>query len=296
MSNKRDMLPAPRSVHEIELIANSMRHDIITMITAAKSGHPGGSLSCADLLATLYFSGVMHYDPSDPKAPWRDYLVLSKGHAAPALYAALHQLGWVADDELPTLRHLGSRLQGHPDCKLLPGVEVCTGSLGQGLAVSNGIALGLRADARAAGTQPARVFCVCGDGEMQEGSNWEALMYAAHEGLDNLTMYLDLNGLQIDGPVDDVNSLGDVRAKLAAFGWNVLEVNGHDVAALIDVTREAIAHQGGPTAVVCRTVKGKGVPFMEGQVGWHGKAPGEELAQEALAALDAERDRLSREA
>ncbi|MGN0056288.1 MAG: transketolase [Atopobiaceae bacterium] len=296
MSTKRDTLPEARSVHEIELIANAMRHDIITMITAAKSGHPGGSLSCADLLATLYFSGVMHYDPSDPKAPWRDYLILSKGHAAPALYAAFHQLGWVKDEELPTLRHLGSRLQGHPDCKLLPGVEVCSGSLGQGLSVSSGVALGLRADAKATGSKPAHVFCVCGDGEMQEGSNWEALMYAAHRHLDNLTMYLDLNNLQIDGNVNDVNSLGDIHAKLAAFGWNVLEVDGHDVAALIDVTRQALQHEGQPTAVICHTVKGKGVPFMEDQVDWHGKAPSEELAAEAIDALDQERDRLLREA
>lgn len=284
-----------RSAHEVELLANAMRHDIITMLYHAKSGHPGGSLSCADILATVWFSGVMNYDEDEPKSPDRDLFILSKGHAAPTLYAAYHQLGWVRDDELPTLRHLGSRLQGHPDCKALEPVELCSGSLGQGLSVASGAALGFVID----GTEGARtrhVFCVCGDGEMQEGSNWEALMFAANNGLYNLTLYVDLNNLQIDGDVRDINSLGDMDAKLEAFGWHVIHTDGHDVSRLIDATNEALSRTDKPTAIVCDTVKGKGVSFMENQVGWHGKAPNEEETKIALADLDAERAKLEEEA
>ena len=283
------------SVLEIELVANAMRHDIIRMLEAAKSGHPGGSLSATDIMATLYFSGEMDYDRENPDDHSRDRFFLSKGHAAPALYAAFHQLGWVADEDLPTLRHLGSKLQGHPDCHALRGLEVCSGSLGQGLSISAGVALGLKLDD--APEARRRVFCVLGDGEMQEGSNWEAMMFAAHHGLDNLVAFLDLNNLQIDGHVTDVCSLGDIDAKFAAYGWGVRRVCGHDVAALLDALRWAKGNLGSgcPTAILCETVKGKGVSFMEDACGWHGVAPSADEAAAAIAELDAARAELEKE-
>lgn len=270
---------------DLRLAANAMRHDVIRMLAQSKSGHPGGSLSAADIVAALFFSGVMDYDAENPDDHTGDRFFLSKGHAAPILYAAYHQLGWLSDDDLMTLRQLGSKLQGHPDSHACPGVEVCSGSLGQGLSVSAGCALGLRLDAAAAGCAPRQVFCLLGDGEMQEGSNWEALMFAAHRGLDNLCAILDLNNLQIDGHVTDVCSLGDIDAKLVAFGWDVTRVDGHDVAAVVDALAAAKAATGAPQAVVCETVKGKGVSFMEGQVGWHGKAPNDEQFEQAMAEL-----------
>ena len=285
-----------RPLDEVKLIANDLRCDIIRMLEASKSGHPGGSLSAADIMATLWFSDVMAYDPADPAWDGRNYFILSKGHAAPVLYAVFHQLGWIGDEDILTLRQLGSKLQGHPDKHACPGVEVCSGSLGQGLSVSSGVALGLRMDAERDGGSPRTVFCLCGDGEMQEGSNWEALMFAAHQGLDNLTMILDLNNLQIDGHVTDVCSLGDIEAKLAAFGWGVRTVNGHDVQAVHDALVEARDTTGAPQAVVCRTVKGKGVSFMEDQAGWHGKAPSHEQAEQALAELVEQRTLLEKEA
>ncbi|MCH3944206.1 MAG: transketolase [Atopobiaceae bacterium] len=291
MGTEISVAPA-RTPDEIRLIANDLRHDIIRMLEAAKSGHPGGSLSVADILATLWFSGAMRYDQTDPAWEGRDRVILSKGHAAPALYAVFHQLGWIDDEDIPTLRHIGSRLQGHPDNKTCPGVEVCSGSLGQGLSVSCGIALGFRMDSARDGSAPKRVFCVVGDGELQEGSNWEALMFAAHHRLSNVTAFLDLNDLQIDGHVSEVCSLGDVEAKLRAFGWNVISLDGHDVEALESAIGEAKAYDAAPTMLVCHTIKGKGVPFMENQVDWHGKAPDHEQAVSALAALDAERARL----
>ena len=286
-----------RSAHELRLIANDIRQDIIKEVTAAKSGHPGGSLSCTDMLAALWFSGAMAYNEADATDHTQDRFFLSKGHAAPALYAVFHQLGWISDEDIPTLRHLGSKLQGHPDCHALKGLEICSGSLGQGLSVSAGVALGLQIDDREAADK-RRVYCVLGDGEMQEGSNWEAMMFAAFRGLDNLVALLDLNNLQIDGHVTDVCSLGDVEAKFAAFGWNVKSVDGHDIEALLDALDWAKGELGSgkPSAIVCRTVKGKGVSFMEDQVGWHGKAPNEEQAAQALAELAAERERLEKEA
>ena len=285
-----------RSLDEMSLIANDLRGDIIRMLEASKSGHPGGSLSAADIMAALWFGGVMAYDPHDPSWEGRDRFILSKGHAAPVLYAVFHELGWIGDEDIPTLRQLGSKLQGHPDKHACPGVEVCSGSLGQGLSVSAGLALGLKLDARRDGGTAHNVFCLCGDGEMQEGSNWEALMFAAHRGLDNLTMILDLNNLQIDGRVTDVCSLGDVEAKLSAFGWGVRVVDGHDIQAVLDALVEARDATGAPQAVVCRTIKGKGVSFMEDQAGWHGKAPSPEQAETALAELAAQRAALEKEA
>ena len=267
---------------ELERRANDMRADIVRMIAEAGSGHPGGSLSCADILAALYFGGVLEHDPENPEWEGRDRFILAKGHAAPALYAALAQAGYIPREELATLRKLGSRLQGHPDSNQVPGVEVSTGSLGQGLSIAAGAAAGLRLDGA-----PQTVFALLGDGECQEGQVWEAAMFAAHRKLDNLVAIVDRNGLQIDGRTCDVCDPGDLGAKFAAFGWDVDEVDGHDLDALVAVLGDAKAGRDGrPHAVIARTVKGKGVPFMENKAGWHGKAPNAEQAAEALAALE----------
>ncbi|MFA5843226.1 MAG: transketolase [Coriobacteriia bacterium] len=261
--------------------AARMRLDIVEMIAAAGSGHPGGSLSAADIVAALYF-GVLRHDPARPDWPERDRFVLSKGHAGPVLYAALAQAGYFDREHLSTLRRLGSILQGHPDSNKTPGVEVSTGSLGQGLAIANGIALGLRMSGNA-----SRVFCLMGDGECQEGEVWEAAMFAPHHGLDHVVAIVDRNGLQIDGACGDVMCLGDLEAKFSAFGWETRACDGHDVAALVEVLSAPPARAGVPVAVVARTVKGKGVSFMEGDAGWHGKAPSPEQTATALAELSA---------
>ena len=267
---------------ELERRANEMRSDIVRMIAEAGSGHPGGSLSCADILAALYFGGVLDHDPERPDWDERDRFILAKGHAAPALYAVLAQAGYFPREELLTLRKLGTRLQGHPDSNLVPGVEVSTGSLGQGLSIAAGAAAGLRLDGA-----PQTVFALLGDGECQEGQVWEAAMFAAHRKLDNLVAIVDRNGLQIDGRTCDVCDPGDLGAKFAAFGWDVDEVDGHDLDALVAVLGAAKAGRDGrPHAVIARTVKGQGVPFMENEAGWHGKAPNAEQAAEALAALE----------
>lgn len=273
--------PDAEQVAAISARAARMRYDIVEMIAEAGSGHPGGSLSAADIVAALYF-GVMHHDPARPDWPERDRFVLSKGHAAPVLYAALAEAGYLGRDHLKTLRKLGSILQGHPDSGKCPGVEVSTGSLGQGLAIANGIALGLRLD-----DNPARVFCLLGDGELQEGEVWEAAMFAPHNGLDRVVAIVDHNGLQIDGACSEVMCLGEVAAKFSAFGWEVREVSGHDVAALLGALSAPPAAAGVPVAIVARTVKGRGVSFMEGDAGWHGKAPSAEQTATALAELGA---------
>lgn len=283
-------------VADVKLVANAIRHDVIHMLEVSKSGHPGGSLSATDVLATLFFSGAMDFDAANPADHTRDRFFLSKGHAAPGLYAAFHQLGWLEDADMDTLRQLGSKLQGHPDNHACPGLEICSGSLGQGLSVAAGAALGMKIDAERAGVAPHRVYVLCGDGEMQEGSNWEALMFAAHMGLDNLTMLLDLNNLQIDGHVTDVCSLGDIYGKLAAFGCDVQAIDGHSVEAIEGAIAKAKDVKGRPQAIVCTTVKGKGVSFMEDQQGWHGVAPTHEQAVQAMAELDQERDLLLKEA
>ena len=263
------------TTHEARLIANSMRHDIITMVSKAKSGHPGGSLSCTDILATLFFTGVMSYDENDPSSPERDLLILSKGHAAPTLYAAFHQLGWVRDDATQNASPTRNAPAGSPRQERAAGRR--------GLLWLPGAELSIAAFARRwdfwrtpRGHPSHHVFCVCGDGEMQQGSNWEALMFAPNHGLSNLTMFLDLNNLQIDGDVRKVNSLGDVDAKLAAFGWHVIHTDGHDIERLHAAVEDALAFSAAPTAIVCDTVKGEGVSFMENEAGWHGKAPGKE--------------------
>lgn len=267
----------------LEAQANGIRIDIVRMIAQAGSGHPGGSLSCADILTALYFGGVMKHDPANPKMEGRDWFFLAKGHAAPALYATLAHAGYLPTEELSTLRKLGSRLQGHPDSKLVPGVEVSTGSLGQGLSVAAGCACGLHLDGK-----PGTVFALLGDGECEEGQVWEAAMFAAHRKLGNLVAIIDNNGLQIDGDITEVCSPEDLSAKFAAFGWEVTHVDGHDIASLVDVLSRAKSDAGeAPHAVIARTVKGKGVSFMENQAGWHGKAPNAEQLDVALADLQA---------
>ncbi|MDI6843809.1 MAG: transketolase [Anaerosomatales bacterium] len=270
-------------VGAVEELARGMRCDIVEMLAEAGSGHPGGSLSAADIVAVLY-GAVLRHDPARPDDPDRDRFVLSKGHAAPVLYAALARTGYFGRDHLKTLRKLGSMLQGHPDSTKTPGVEISTGSLGQGLAVSNGMALALRRDGRTGPT----VFCLLGDGELQEGEVWEAAMFAPHHGLTNVVAIVDHNGLQIDGACSEVMCLGDIAQKFRAFGWDAVECDGHDVPGLLETlgtARERAEAAGRPAAVVCHTVKGKGVSFMEGNADWHGKAPNREEAAAALAEL-----------
>lgn len=274
------------SVDKIEARANNMRKNIIKMLKEAGSGHPGGSLSAADIVASLYFGGVMNYSEADPQHPERDYFILSKGHAAPVLYAALAELGYVPEDELLTLRKLHSRLQGHPDSKKLPGVEVSTGSLGQGLSIAAGVALGVRIDQQRDGGPKRRVFTLLGDGEIEEGQVWEAAMFAAHYHLDNLVAIVDNNNLQIDGDVRDVAGLDNISSKFKSFGWQTIEVDGHDVGAVVTALKTATLLDGSPVCIVAHTVKGKGVSFMENQVGWHGKAPNAEQRDQALKELE----------
>ncbi len=277
-----DVMPETGS---LDSRAACMRADIIEMICEAGSGHPGGSLSCTDIMCALYLGGVLTYDPANPEDPARDRFILAKGHAAPALYTALAHAGFFSRDILRTLRKLGSNLQGHPDSTLVPGVEVSTGSLGQGLSIASGIACGLRLD-----DSPARVFALLGDGECQEGQVWEAAMFAAHQKLGHLIAIIDSNHLQIDGNVADVCNPASLTDKFKAFGWDVREVDGHDIGALIDVLSEAKSDESEkPKAVIARTIKGKGVSFMEGECGWHGKAPSREQADEALDEIAAQK-------
>jgi transketolase len=265
---------------KLEEIAREVRWDIVRMIGLAQSGHPGGSLSCADILVCLYFH-TMNYDPKQPDWRYRDRFVLSKGHAAPALYAVLAKCGYFDREELWHLRRLGSILQGHPDRLKTPGVEISTGSLGQGLAAACGMALGLRMD-----NNPARVYALVGDGESQEGGIWEAAMLAGHHCLDNLTAILDNNGLQIDGSCCEVVSLGDVGAKWRSFGWEVEEIDGHDVIQICQALERAGNISGRPGMIIAHTVKGKGVSFMENNVDFHGKAPTPEEMERALKEIE----------
>jgi transketolase len=267
---------------ELKLTANTIRQNIIKMLIPAKSGHPGGSLSSADILATLYFQ-VMRINPQEPNWPERDRFVLCKGHAAPVLYAALAEKGYFPKEELLGLRQTGRMLQGHPDMKRTPGVDMSTGSLGQGLSAANGMALAGKLDGK-----DYRVYALLGDGEMGEGQVWEAGMAAAHYKLDNLTAIIDYNGLQIDGRTDVVMSSTPLSAKWQAFGWHVIEVDGHDIEKLMAAFEEAKKVQGKPTMLIARTIKGKGVSFMENQAGWHGTAPNAEQSEQALKELKEE--------
>ena len=258
--------------------AKTIREDILKMTTAACSGHPGGSLSATDIITALYFYKLKH-NPKKPDWPDRDRFVLSKGHAAPALYAALARSGYFPVSELQTLRKLDSNLQGHPEKEFCPGVEASTGPLGQGLSYANGIALAGRIDKK-----NYNVYVLMGDGEIQEGQIWEAAMSSTHFKLDNLIGILDNNGLQIDGSNDDIMRIKPVKDKWEAFGWHVIEIDGHDMKEIINALDNADKVKG-PVLILAHTVKGKGVSFMENQVGWHGKAASEEELKEALKEL-----------
>lgn len=262
--------------------ARRVRLGILDGVYHAKSGHPGGSLSIADILTYLYFS-EMHVDPADPRAEGRDRFVLSKGHAAPALYATLAVRGYFSTEELKTLRRVDSRLQGHPDMKGTPGVDMSTGSLGLGISAACGMALSAKYR-----KQEYRVYAIIGDGESEEGQVWEAAMFAAHYHLDNLVAVVDWNGLQIDGAVTEVMNPTPHDEKFRAFGWNVVTCDAHDFNDIERAFNEARACKGCPTAIVARSVKGKGVSFMENQCGWHGQAPKEDQYRQAVAELGGE--------
>lgn len=262
--------------------AKAIRIDVIREIHAAESGHPGGSLSAADIVTALYF-GEMNIDPKNPKMENRDKLILSKGHAGPVQYAALAEKGFFPKEELITLRKIGSRLQGHPDYRKLPGIEMSTGSLGQGFAAACGMAMANKLDKSA-----GRIYVILGDGELQEGIVWEAAMSAAHYKLDNLTAIIDWNGLQIDGANDDVMTVRPVDEKFKAFGWNVISIDGHDFGQISQAFADAKGCGRKPTAIVAKTIKGKGVSFMEGNAGWHGKAPNDDEARRAVEELGGE--------
>ena len=263
-----------------EQFALTMRREIIKMLNASGSGHPGGSLSATDILAVL-FNEELHIDPKNPKWPERDRFVLSKGHCVPALYAALAMKGFFPMEELANLRKLGSPLQGHPDMNKVPGVDMSTGSLGQGLSAACGMALAAKMDGKS-----YRVFAMTGDGEMEEGQIWEAGMFAAHYKLDNLITFLDHNHLQIDGRIENVLSPEPLAEKWRAFGWYVIEIDGHNLDAIRKAIAEAKTVSGQPVMIVCETIKGKGVSFMENQAGWHGTAPNAEQTAQALAELE----------
>jgi len=264
---------------ELQAISRRVRADILRAITEAGSGHPGGSLSATDILLTLYHR-VMRHDPTDPRWPDRDRLILSKGHAAPALYAVLAEQGYIQRDALSHLREYGSILQGHPDATRTPGVEVSSGSLGNGLSIASGLAAALRLDGR-----PSRVYALLGDGECDEGLVWEAAMFAPHHRLDNLCAIVDRNGLQIDGPTEKVCALEPIVDKWRAYNWNVICTGGHDYDALTAAFEEARGTRGKPTVIVAETVKGKGVSFMENVVGFHGKAATRQELEIALKEL-----------
>ena len=259
-----------------------VRMGVIEGTHGAKAGHPGGSLSAADLFTYLYFK-ELNIDPQNPKWEERDRFVLSKGHTAPGLYAALAERGFFPVSDLPTLRHIDSYLQGHPNMNTVPGVDMSTGSLGQGISAAAGMALAARHMGKA-----CRVYALLGDGEIQEGQVWEAMMFAHHYKLDNFCAIIDNNGLQIDGKVDEVMSPYPIPEKLRAFGWNVVEIDGHDFDQIEGAFAGAKETKGAPTAIVMKTLKGKGVSYMEGQAGWHGKAPNDEEYEIAMKELKAQ--------
>jgi transketolase len=269
----------PELIRMLEDKATEMRKDIVTMVGNAGCGHPGGSLSSADIVSTLYFH-VMKHDPQNPKLADRDRFVLSKGHCCPVLYAALANAGYFPREELKTFRAIDSRLQGHPDRNKTPGVEFSTGSLGQGLSAACGMALAGKLDGKG-----YRVFCIIGDGESQEGQIWEAAMTAAHYNLDNLTVFTDHNGLQIDGPNREIMNVEPLADKWRAFNWNVIEIDGHDYGQIMDAVSDANKVAGKPRMVMAKTIKGKGVSFMEDVCDWHGKAPNEDQVKQALCEL-----------
>ena len=265
---------------ELEIMADKLRLHVVKMTHAAKSGHPGGSLSAAELMSVLYFSKMRH-DPSNPDWEDRDRFVLSKGHVAPVLYAALAEAGYFPIDDLMTLRKIGSKLQGHPVRGKVPGVEMSTGSLGQGLSMACGLALAGKMDGK-----DYKTYCLLGDGELQSGQNWEAAMFARQYGLSNLIAIVDRNRLQITGNTEEVISLDPLPEKWRAFGWNVIVANGHKVRQVIDALDKASRSTRNPTMIILNTVKGNGVSFMENQVGFHGKACNDEELAKAVAELE----------
>ncbi len=266
-------------IEELKEIARRVRIHIVKSTHEAGSGHPGGSLSATDILTVLYFSEMKH-DPEDPAWEKRDRFVLSKGHAAPALYGVLAEAGYFPTDEMMTLRKLGSRLQGHPDMLKVPGVDASTGSLGQGLSIACGMALAAKIDRRS-----YRVFAICGDGEVQSGQIWEAAMFASHHKLDNIIVFLDRNQLQIDGSIEDVLSIEPIVSKWRSFGWHTQEINGHDMEEISKAIERANEVDGKPSMIIAHTVKGKGVTFMEGSLSFHGKAANDEQLEIALKEL-----------
>ncbi len=268
-----------KDINELQTYANKIRQGVIEAVYSAKSGHPGGSLSIAEILAVLYFN-QMNIDEKNPKAKGRDRLVLSKGHTAPALYSTLALRGFFDINELKTLRNINSKLQGHPDMKNIPGVDASTGSLGQGLSIANGMALASKMD-----SEGVRVYCICGDGEIEEGQIWEAAMTSSHYKLDNLCLIVDNNNLQIDGAVRDVMNIYPIDEKFKSFGFEVINVDGHNIPELISAFEQAKKVKGKPTVIIANTIKGKGVSFMENEAGWHGKAPNEEEYKQAMKEL-----------
>ena len=279
----------PASIEQLERWATVLRIDCVRMLAVAKSGHLDSSLSAADIVTALYHR-VMRHDPERPDWPERDRFVLSKGHAAPIQYAALARHGYFPLEDLMGLRKIGAQLQGHPDMNRTPGIEVSTGSLGQGLSMSLGIALALRLD----GLDDARVFCLCSDGDCQEGQTWEAATAAPHFGVRNLTAIVDYNHLQTDGTTEEVMDIADMAAKFSAFGWDTVEVDGHDMAAVVEALKRTRTLDR-PAAIVAQTKKGRGVTTMEGRFGFHGKPPTPELAEEALNELEATLERQTAE-
>lgn len=269
-------------INQLKKIAANIRTGIIKAVSAAGSGHPGGSLSAADIVTVLYFH-EMNVDPKNPKMKNRDKFVLSKGHAAPLLYAALAEKGFFPREDILTLRKINSKFQGHPDSKKLPGIETSTGSLGQGFSMAVGMALAGRLD-----SNEGRVYVLLGDGELQEGLVWEAAMSAGHYGLDNMVAIVDWNGLQIDGKNCDVMTVEPVGEKFKAFGWNVIEIDGHNYTEIIESLVQARSFRGKPTVIVAKTHKGKGVSFMEDEAGWHGKAPDQEQTDLAIKEIGGE--------
>ena len=268
-------------ITELTERAKKIRQHIIKMTNAAGSGHPGGSLSAVEILVCLYFR-ILKHNPKDPHWAERDRFILSKGHAAPALYAVLAESGYIPIEELMTLRKLGCRLQGHPSMTVTPGVEMSTGSLGHGLAVANGMALAAKLDRKL-----NRIYVLCGDGEMDVGEIWESAMLASHYKLDNVTMYLDRNMLQLDGPTEKIMSIEPLADKWKAFGWHVQEIDGHNMREIMMATEHAKNTHGKPSVIICHTVKGKGVSFMEGTVHFHGKAPNKDECTKALEEIGA---------
>lgn len=272
-----------KSLASLEQITKTLRKDIVKMVTESASGHPGGSLSSVEIITTLYFN-EMNVDINNPKDPNRDRFVLSKGHAAPVLYAALAEKGFFNKEELMKLRKMGAMLQGHPNMNYIPGVDMSTGSLGQGISAAVGMALAGKIDGKS-----YRVYTLLGDGELEEGQVWEASMCAAHYKLDNLTAFVDFNGLQIDGDIEKVMNPNPIADKFVAFGWNVIFVqNGNDLTEIKNAIEEGKKVKDKPTMIVCKTIKGKGVSFMENQAGWHGSAPSKEQCDIALKEIGGE--------